>query len=379
MSIMVPMVYISSTLSNRTSGAYPAAGAGNRMFGKFTTVEVADPHQTSRLIWESLTPEEKAATNERNICAREFEALDWRRFQREPEGFRSHIWFASAGEMRATRVENTAGTRYVVRSPGTETYCISLMERGTSQLTRSGSNEPLVGTAEFGLVVNGCEPGTRFAASDGSSRLNLWVSRNKLRERLELLLDGLDVRSFAFEPIFDHTKGSGATIRHMLDFLLTELARSDSLLRNVAAIRSFEENLELYLLLGLPHSHTRRLQQQRAGAAPGNVRRAEEFMRANTGAPMTIAEIAQAAACSVRALQAAFQRFRGTTPMAALRRIRLEAARTELLRASRTESIARIAAGHGFSTPSRFAQLYRRTYGIYPSEALRTQRSRDRS
>jgi transcriptional regulator GlxA family with amidase domain len=72
----------------------------------------------------------------------------------------------------------------------------------------------------------------------------------------------------------------------------------------------------------------------------------------------------------VRALQMAFDRFRGMTPMAALRRIRLEEARSEILNDGRTESIARIAAGHGFSTPSRFAQLYRRTYGVYPSEAL---------
>jgi len=54
--------------------------------------------------------------------------------------------------------------------------------------------------------------------------------------------------------------------------------------------------------------------------------------------------------------------------MGALRRIRLEAARAEMLRNGRTESIARIAAGHGFSNPSRFAQLYRRTYGAYPSD-----------
>ena len=96
-------------------------------------------------------------------------------------------------------------------------------------------------------------------------------------------------------------------------------------------------------------------------------------MRANADIPLTIAEIAQAAGCSVRALQMAFHRFRGTTPMAALRRIRLEEARSEILNDGRTESIAQIAAGHGFSTPSRFAQLYRPTYGIYPSEALRKQ------
>jgi len=58
--------------------------------------------------------------------------------------------------------------------------------------------------------------------------------------------------------------------------------------------------------------------------------------------------------------------------MAALRRFRLEAARTEILRAGRTESLTQIAADYGFSNPSRFAQVFRRTYGTYPSEALRT-------
>ena len=344
------------------------------MFGNFTTVEVADPHQTSRLIWESLPAEEKAVEDENHACAREFAAVDWRRFQSEPEGFRSQILFTSAREMRATRVVNTRATQYITRPPGMEYYCVSLIERGTSQLRLPGSDEPVVGDEETGLTISD-EPGTRFAASDDSIRFNLWVPPRCLRDRLEVLLDGQNVKSFAFQPAFDQRRGPGATIRNMLDFLFAELGRADSLLANEIARRTFEDNLALCLLLGLPHSHTERLLQQRSAAAPRHVRRAEEFMRANTSAPLTIADIAQAAGCSIRALQMAFDRFRGTTPMAALRRFRLEEARTEMLSARHTESIARIAAGHGFSTPSRFAQLFRRTYGVYPSEALRTQRS----
>ena len=342
------------------------------MFGNFTTVEVADPHQTSRLIWDSLTPAEKALEKESQICAREFAALDWRRFQSEPEGFRSQIFFAAAGEMWATRVVNTRATQYITRPPGMEYYCVSLMERGTSRLMLPGSHEPVVGDEEVGLIISD-EPGIRFATSDDSVRFNLWVPPRRLRERLEIPLDGQNVKSFGFQPAFDQRHGPGATIRNMLAFLFAELGRSDSLLANQIARRTFEDNLALCLLLGLSHSHTARLQQQGGAAAPRHVRRAEESMRANAGTPLTIAEIAQAAGCSVRALQMTFDRFRGTTPMAALRRIRLEEARSELLSDGRTDSIARIAAGYGFSTPSRFAQLYRRTYGIYPSEALRAQ------
>jgi len=45
-----------------------------------------------------------------------------------------------------------------------------------------------------------------------------------------------------------------------------------------------------------------------------------------------------------------------------------------MLRADQTESLARIAAEHGFSSPTRFAQSFRRKYGVYPSEVLRERR-----
>jgi transcriptional regulator GlxA family with amidase domain len=124
----------------------------------------------------------------------------------------------------------------------------------------------------------------------------------------------------------------------------------------------------------LPHNYSERIGRQKVAAAPGNVRQAEAFMRANAGMPLTIAEIAEAAGCSVRALQIAFNRFRGTTPMRVLQQARLEQARTEILRPGQTQLLARIAAEHGFSSPTQFAQFFQRKYGVYPSEMLRDRR-----
>ena len=341
------------------------------MPGNFLKVEVADPHQANRVLWESLSPKKRTWLDERQFCSIEFEALDQRRFRLEPESFRSEFSTPTVGAIRTSRATNSRAIQWAQRAPGFDSYCVSFMERGASRLVQPGSREAVMGDLATGLVFAG-EPGTRYASSDDSVRLYLWFSGKLVRQRLEVLLDGQKVDSIAFQPAFDQTRGPGATIRHMLDFLFAELARSDSLLTNPIATRSFQDNLTLYLLLGLRHSHSERLQQQRAAAAPGTLRRAEEFMHANACAPLTIVEIAQAAGCSVRALQEAFHRFRGATPMGALRRIRLEEARAEMLRNGRAESIARIAAAHGFSNPSRFAQLYRRTYGAYPSEALKT-------
>ena len=336
----------------------------------FTTFEVNDPHETSRVAWDTLPPTEKALLDEREVWSREYEAFDRRRFRIEPDSFRSEFSIALVGAMRASRIADARATQVTTRAPGLESYCVSLVERGATQVIQPGSGEPAVGNAQIGLIFGG-EPGTRSTASDGSVRFNLWVPGKLLRERLEVLLDGQEVGSLAFRPLIDQARGAGATIRRLLSFLFAELACSDSLLTNEIVTRSFEESLALSLLFGVAHNYTKRLLEQRAAAAPGNVRRAEEFMCANAAAPLTIAQIAQAAECSVRALQMAFRQFRGKTPMQALRRVRLDAARTDMLRAGRTASLARIAAEYGFSNPSRFAQLFRRTYGAYPSEVLR--------
>jgi hypothetical protein len=48
-------------------------------------------------------------------------------------------------------------------------------------------------------------------------------------------------------------------------------------------------------VLGLPHNHSEGLLRLNANAAAANVKRAEEFMRASAGLPLTIAEVAATA------------------------------------------------------------------------------------
>jgi AraC-like DNA-binding protein len=341
--------------------------------GHFTKIEVADPHLFAQSVWASLLPSDKALLTEREFSSQEWTPLDQRRFRLEPESYRSELSTANVGALRLSRTVKNQATHMTLRSPGIEGFGISMIERGASRLVFPGTHGPLIGNPSTGLIYR-AEPGIRATASVSQSRLLVRVPIVLLRRKLEALLDGEKVESIAFQSTFDQTHGAGATIRRMVDFLFAELEHSDSLLTNEIAIRSFEENLTFCVLLGLPHNYSARIGRQKAAAAPGNVRRAEAFMRANAEAPLTIAEIAEAAGCSVRALQIAFQRFRGTTPVRVLQQARLEQARTEMLRPGQTESLARIAAAHGFSSPTRFAQFFRRKYGVYPSEMLRERR-----
>jgi len=63
--------------------------------------------------------------------------------------------------------------------------------------------------------------------------------------------------------------------------------------------------------------------------------------------------------------QDAFRRFRGCTPTAALRDLRLDRARARLTHGR--EGVSAVALGCGFTHLGRFAQAYRQRFGAAPS------------
>ena len=87
--------------------------------------------------------------------------------------------------------------------------------------------------------------------------------------------------------------------------------------------------------------------------------------------PIRIAEVAVAAGCSVRNLNDVFRRFRGTTPLATLHAIRLDAVRAQLLAGGAGASAAAVARRHGFTNLARFATAYCRRFGEAPSKTAR--------
>ena len=80
------------------------------------------------------------------------------------------------------------------------------------------------------------------------------------------------------------------------------------------------------------------------------------------------------AGTGARALQYAFRRHHGTTPLGSLRRVRLEHAHRELQAADPTRgaTVAAIAARWGFARADRFATAYRETFGVLPRDTLRS-------
>jgi transcriptional regulator GlxA family with amidase domain len=107
---------------------------------------------------------------------------------------------------------------------------------------------------------------------------------------------------------------------------------------------------------------------------PPTLRRALAYIEANAHRRPTLAEIAAAAYISPRALQLVFKRHLHTTPMAHLRRVRLERAHIDLVvatAASRPVTVTEVASRWGFHGAGRFAASHRSAFRELPSEALR--------
>jgi AraC-like DNA-binding protein/tetratricopeptide (TPR) repeat protein len=106
------------------------------------------------------------------------------------------------------------------------------------------------------------------------------------------------------------------------------------------------------------------------GPVPRGLARVLRAMRAAPAKTATLKDLARTAGVSTRTLQRQFQAFLSQTPVEALRTIRLEHARLELLRGAKGISVADIATRCGLPHLGRFSIEYRRRYGEKPSRTL---------
>jgi AraC-like DNA-binding protein len=198
------------------------------------------------------------------------------------------------------------------------------------------------------------------------------MNRHRITEYCGKLL-GYDIETpIEFETEFRLDNASGESWLRLLQYVTSELANPNSLARTFAAAR---QHLEQMVMTGflLAHSHTysSALHQPQSAAAPFYVKRAEAYIEAHFAEPLSLAEIVAHAGVSARSLQNGFQNFRRMTPMAFLRKVRLQHVHQALLKADPAfATVTDIAIGCGFGHMGEFAALYKRTYGVSPRETL---------
>jgi AraC-like DNA-binding protein len=207
----------------------------------------------------------------------------------------------------------------------------------------------------------------------GLRQLMLTIDKARLERYLQNLLNEPLHDPLRFDTRIDLADSSGQGIAAAVRTLRRALTLCGKAGPSPVLAAEIEHGIFTSLLLGQRHNYTDAIFSARALPAPRVVRRVVELIDSTPQTAFTVADLAEHAGVSERSLHAAFRRQLGTSPMAYVRRRRLEQAHDELLRLDRSSGakVTDVALRHGFAHTGRFAAAYRARFGEPPSTTLR--------
>ena len=242
-------------------------------------------------------------------------------------------------------------------------------------------NIPLRGTAEFRAgrtsVVAGSNRGAVLSPHDAidmcwaadTQQVIVRFEKEPLERTLTKLTGDAVDAPLRFEAGLEFRLPRVRSWLRVVSFVREELESQDSLSHNPLAAAQLEELLTTGLLLAQPSNYSAHLDVDPPSVTSREVRRAVDYIHAHAAEPLTVGMIADAVNAGSRSLQSAFRRDLGTTPMAYLRNLRLEAAHAALIAGGTT--VTEAALRSGFTHLGRFALAYRAKFGVQPSQDRR--------
>lgn len=224
-----------------------------------------------------------------------------------------------------------------------------------------------------GDVFLAVPPGRPYTARSAETDIDLAVMDAALAGRVAGTASGRTGQSVRFtgcDPVSPQAARQWrATYAYVRDMVLT---RPDAVGQALVAA-SAARLLVASALATFPNTAlTEPTIEDRRDGSTATLRRAVAFIDEHAHQGITAADIAAAAHVTTRAVQLAFQRHLGISPMEYLRQVRLARARQDLIAADPAiQTVTAIAYRWGFTSSSRFAAQYLRAYGVTPSHTLR--------
>lgn len=322
-----------------------------------TLTEVRDPEE-----YEAITRRRSAATDDGSILYR----------LREPQNARAcsgHVLTtvgnATVGGLQLSYVHDRLGTNVSFPEPHRLSLCLMTVLGGAVHYGRPSAGSMSTTTGGEVLLAR-VQPGEHALTADGTERLNLWISAQIVARRLEDALQEPLRAPVIFAPSPNWPRGVAGTLRRLVRYMADELADPYSSFAGGVGVAGYEDLVVRTLLEGATHNYSHELARSPGSPSPHAVSRALAFMRENVMQSITVADVAQAAGCSSRALSSEFRKLREQTVTSALRDLKLDGARAILAQQGREVRIAEVAARLGFSNTGRFAKQYRQRFGETP-------------
>lgn len=262
----------------------------------------------------------------------------------------------------------------IAKPPGGDRYFLSLARGGGAEAASGGA--PIsIAPGRAAMIVSPQQP-CRLDIAEGYATLTLSIDRSSLEAHFFKLTQTPLRQPLCFESQLDVSRGPGAGLLRLVEFIVRELDQPDGLHASPLLRTSLNEALLTALLTCAQHDQSHELAAKTAPVLPGYVRRAEAYIDAHAGGPLTVPDVAAAVGVSVRALQAGFRQYRDSSPKAFLKSRRLDRARAQLLRGAPELTVGAAASAAGYSHASRFAADYKLRFGESPSQTLHAAKGR---
>jgi AraC-like DNA-binding protein len=240
----------------------------------------------------------------------------------------------------------------------------------------TGSSRTAFGSRQFTsdrnrstLIPADAEARVDRGAGNGELRLRLDVTA--LQDKLGAMIGTPVLRDLEFAAPAD-----GPEMQRLLRILLFLAEQLDGAEAKIPdqVLAEYEQLVMVSFLTANRHNYSHLLDRAPRAPGPWQVRLVEEYIEANWRAPLDIETLAAVTGGSTRSIFKAFKEARGVSPMAFVKRVRLENARRTLQQLDETISVIDVASQCGFLSPGHFARDYRMAFGELPSETLRHSR-----
>ncbi|MFE9628240.1 helix-turn-helix transcriptional regulator [Streptomyces sp. NPDC006527] len=248
--------------------------------------------------------------------------------------------------------------------------CLCLVHEGTIRDHVFDGVEDAFGPGD---VVSFAPPDLPYSGRVCNARYNITMLDPGLLDQVAAGAPGRKPEPVRLTGHRPHSPAAAQHLRHSIAYLRDHVLADPGLAGQPLIASTAAQHLAAGVLATFPNTaFTDPTATDRNDARPATLRQALAYIDDHADEPLTVADIAEAAHVTVRALQYAFRRHMETTPLAHLRRVRLSHAHADLLAATPQDgtTVADIAARWGFFHPGRFAAQYRRTYGRAPHRTL---------
>jgi AraC-like DNA-binding protein len=262
------------------------------------------------------------------------------------------------------------GTDVVIGvDPGSslKSYSVSLPLDGEQEL--DCGKGLLRSNAGIGLIVSPFDP-QQLSITGNCRKLQVAIDCTSMHRVLEELLQHSPQAPLVFEPCINAELGATASWWRMVRYLVDEMDGDSDYFEHLPMARDLERSLIKGLILSQPNNYSKALNDQAQKSCPTFLKQARQFIEDNCAYDIRLIDIERAAGISAQKLHDSFKAFFGVSPVAYLKRYRLQSARRSLLEAHGSYNVAAIASEWGFSHLGRFAQDYSRLFGELPSQTL---------